>query len=672
MSCTDDHAEKKDEVKGHGVTNEWWTWLPDEVWDLVLNGTDSRGNALVDPRERVVLRAVCRRWRHVVGHPSPQWVDGHLATAWRMSPCSIGGGDALKAKFATGRVATFVGAVSFVCGSLACPPSTPDARPAIVLGRDTVATESLAVDTEDRVATPVRDGVERDRDGIVRRIAERLKAYTSLVARKERIQAGWRSECCLLIAYLVGQLDPLSAETQPEQCAARRIAPVLVALGRPHEALSFFERQFPVDVTNICASLVFVGGLFKVMRSLAYYGRDDVRVMTTALELGTRVQIRHTMQFERTCERHVLYVWRGLAQTCAIKCIRALTSVIQRQSGDAAHAAPFFPLLSGAAVVINPAHPICRVLAEARDRAETHFGTDYGDRYWLPDALFASDPVAVLEAHGPRAHDIKRVVSILTSADRYTDADPIVSSAIRAWGSLSDYVNASLMMHAIVKSKTLTDAIVWAARRGYVPCAGHVAQIVRARLLVLGADRRQVFTVVALLANTWPAQYMAESTATSHILENMIRGGRWRDADLLMRLLMPVALPTIGAFEKIDNVAPDSDDPSARQNDEPVVPVEWRVADGPARPSDSRPEYSVWAAILSGITEVSCLDERQGALTARPHRFQVLSKLIDHYDLERNSPMGAAWRFWCGPPTRFSIDKRDHALIRLAHHGLVV
>ncbi|AGO84619.1 hypothetical protein psal_cds_682 [Pandoravirus salinus] len=46
-----------------------WAHLPDETWDLVLNGTDRHGRAFLDWRWRVAVRATCRRLRDVVSAP---------------------------------------------------------------------------------------------------------------------------------------------------------------------------------------------------------------------------------------------------------------------------------------------------------------------------------------------------------------------------------------------------------------------------------------------------------------------------------------------------------------------------------------------------------------------------------------------------------------------------
>ena len=62
-------------------------WLPNELWDLILNGSDSRGNAFLDPSQRVLLRRVCSRWHHIVGSPLGHWQPTHLLAARRTYAC---------------------------------------------------------------------------------------------------------------------------------------------------------------------------------------------------------------------------------------------------------------------------------------------------------------------------------------------------------------------------------------------------------------------------------------------------------------------------------------------------------------------------------------------------------------------------------------------------------
>nr|UMO79147.1 F-box domain containing protein [Pandoravirus belohorizontensis] len=46
-----------------------WSHLPDETWDLIVNGADSRGRAFLPWHYRVCVRATCRRLRAIVSSP---------------------------------------------------------------------------------------------------------------------------------------------------------------------------------------------------------------------------------------------------------------------------------------------------------------------------------------------------------------------------------------------------------------------------------------------------------------------------------------------------------------------------------------------------------------------------------------------------------------------------
>lgn len=53
------------------TTETAWSHLPDETWDLIVNGADSHGRAFLPCCYRVCVRATCRRLRAVVSSPRP-------------------------------------------------------------------------------------------------------------------------------------------------------------------------------------------------------------------------------------------------------------------------------------------------------------------------------------------------------------------------------------------------------------------------------------------------------------------------------------------------------------------------------------------------------------------------------------------------------------------------
>jgi len=98
-----------------------WESLPDELYDLILNGADASGRGLLDPAERVLPCLVCRRWWRIVRNPSPQWAAGHLRTAWtrlrpfdRMSKSRER--DRAMAAMIEGRLVSMRTLVLFLCG----------------------------------------------------------------------------------------------------------------------------------------------------------------------------------------------------------------------------------------------------------------------------------------------------------------------------------------------------------------------------------------------------------------------------------------------------------------------------------------------------------------------------------------------------------------------------
>lgn len=51
------------------TTDTTWSHLPDETWDLIVNGADSRGRAFLPWHYRVCVRATCRRLRAIASSP---------------------------------------------------------------------------------------------------------------------------------------------------------------------------------------------------------------------------------------------------------------------------------------------------------------------------------------------------------------------------------------------------------------------------------------------------------------------------------------------------------------------------------------------------------------------------------------------------------------------------
>jgi hypothetical protein len=97
--------------------------LPAEMLHLVLNGTDVRGVAFFDARQRPIAALVCKRWRAIIAKPSRAVAHGHLAHVplWK----SIDGDyddPHLRRHFKRGRLITAYGLVGWLVDRVRAVP----------------------------------------------------------------------------------------------------------------------------------------------------------------------------------------------------------------------------------------------------------------------------------------------------------------------------------------------------------------------------------------------------------------------------------------------------------------------------------------------------------------------------------------------------------------------
>lgn len=647
-------------------------WLPDELCDFILNGIDSRNVPFVHPTQRFLLRLVCARWRTIVEHPSPQWADGHLLDAWRRMPCTQVGSDARS--FVTGRVLTFVGGVLFGCGpawTVARLISTP------LLPTLNGSSESFLDAGEQRDARV---------KALDQEASERIEAYFDLIGRRHYDGEDW---CHAMVTVAIRMMGApvTSLPTACDRClVARSVACVLVAMDRPLVGLDYFVRHVDPDADPTS----YAKGLFWFMCAVAHRGRDEAPTLLAALDLFARSSAID-FNVRDNCRRGAERLWRALAQTQSLASIRALVAGLQGTLDDALWETTRTLLHTLSNVLSNGRimgwHlAMCHLLRETR---KPGFATSLDDlfnrEHWLHMTAHIPHPALLLEAHGASLDHIKPVVYTLAQRGRYADADPVMALALQRHGAAAVFDDSRFLPSIIGCSESPADAVRWATRHGYQPRPGHTSQLVT-HVISKAYARVPSISLMAAMANVWPAQVMAEPNAFARILARMIECNAWDDAKRVIRMLMPIALPTIMHIEPADALPEMGDATDVRDdtsNDHGDIlgimrdgddGAEWEVA--PSEYIGSARPVSLWDGIRSGQTSVLRLDyvthEGKIGVTYNPTRTQVLARLAHHYDPQTCAPLeAAAWRFWCGPPMPIRPNERERAFLYLVGRGLV-
>jgi len=643
--------------------------LPDELWDLVLNGADREGVPMLEPTERPLARYVCRQWREIVENPSRQWIAGHLHCAWASLSHGLGG-NRLRRAFVQGRLISALGACQFVRLHLTDPPWHPDALrhacerpPAPEQDHDPYYPHALHYRTLTKGTTATTTAAGADRA-----VAKRRKQRCALwaVAGHARLDAyldsltggascnidrqAWHAVCDYLLG-IVGPHDQIASERAN---VVRWIPLMLVSQGRVHDAVRFFIMRLPHVARSAQLSMAF-----RLVRATVYHAHDDVDALMAALALVTHAgmptfdQARQSGDDPESLGR---LLWETLATTGSVRCIRALAHLVECRFDTACDPAAVEPAARADGLrpdtqVIADCAALCGMLRESRCAQEPeHYATRPS---WLRAAVTLCSArclLAVIEAHGTRPRDVQRAIYESVRRGDYGTAGLVADRAEDQswWRDMYrdvPWINC-LLLHA---GRSRAKVAGWLAQRGYVPDERTIkvvaanARRIAHRSTGEGApsERDQDDGDVALLAvmaDTWPDALCSARHAVRHSIRSAVKHGRWRDARRIVEIMAPLSGHP-GLSRRCTDREPD---------------------DG---------GMSLWDAVASGALVVR--QNGPGDVPVGAARALALVQLLSCCDPQSTEPsVAAAWRFWVGEPRPVRPNALEESVLFLARRDM--
>lgn len=599
-------------------------WLPDELLDLVLNGTDGSGTAFFDPLERVLARMVCQRWRHVIECPSTQWTEGHLERSWcrlrfQFSKKSAPAG---RTAFMSGRMATVTGGILFVHGP----------HPHCLVA------QSAATDAQ--------------RDSSTLAVKERLQAYVHVVGA-HMMEAEYRTTCrvaplCLLLIGETGLKDIAKCALETAQIAPHFLA----RMGHLSEAVRLFG-----TINTRPNNLQAIDFICAVAR---YSGpHDGVVPFLAALNVCTQCPTRWCYSYDG--RRIVAKLWRALALSGSFERTRALVSLVDGTASEslvhlvrvdamtlAPHASPFLDCANLVSLLHRMAS---RWLNERRpDRAPQH---------WTRSAVEGLDCLAVLHAHGARRDDIADALFEAASMERYHLIGRILAFAgsVASWNPLSVKDDNEIAARLICTASAPTRLCACIAAHGFTLTAEQ-RDLIGRRLM----PYEKTIDVFDAIAVTWPDTLVETPGAVANVFRWMIQHGHWDRVARLIDHLAPFFRDRIAVFTQAE---------AQRQTEtRPETGTDARLVEGARTPS-------VWSMIADDSADASGeprrynpWDDVNAAPVSQTSRLLILARLADLCSPRSNPHTATAWRYWCGPPAPLAPGVVESAVFVLVQHDL--
>lgn len=654
-------------------------WLPDELWDMVLSGADSRDVAFICPTQRLLLRLVCARWRLLVENPSSVWRHGHLLRAWYALP----GGRRREHRtlFFSGRLATPTGALVFVCHG------GDHKAPLIPISRHGIATPYGTRDHRDDTMeicrpfdrAPLDKSTEtHDAQHWVSHCNTRILFYVDAVCVKGSCEpsaklASSTRDVCTSIASGPAPFD--AGKRHRVECTTR----ALVALNRFEDALCLLWHNIPRSVNCFkapdAALRVLCDVLFRAGPRRLYWLCVGLSVIAYMFEDHPMLMADGLMM---SC------LWHALNRTSDVRCIDALGEILcatdERRPIPDAHL-PF--------ALDDVLHTVCRITGRndaslfttharmSRSLLRTRlFFFNAGSRViggvgedssgWDNAVVDGPDALSVIALYGCKRYMVERSIrAAIVHADDLALADRIVGM-VRTRQPAFCLDAKHFVPHVLATSPRLDIVVRWfVCQGGDVPmttllrdCVDAVMDRDSAR--IHDKDAQRAAHLLEAIAHAWPAQLSADCDIVRDALAQMLRHGHWQAASLAVAAIVPL-YPWNSSVPLFATKKPDG-----RSCDEPV--------DGIHSDSPMGSKESIWNRLCSGQLLVRAADPDDGrAPKCKPGRAYALARLADFCDPTHHADphAAAAWRLLCGKPTPIEGDSGERAVLSLARRGLL-
>jgi len=679
-------------------------WLPDELWDLILNGANVQGQGFLHPTLRFIVRLVSPRWRRIVETPSTCHARGHLRHVWRaLKNTSCDDSQSWeqcreekhreREAFYAGRLVSTWGVVLFACQSRDWnPPCVPFDRRVIHnsqwhrafpqwtshLRRRRRACGPGAPSLETHIAQLYEATLPPDAPPAC--INRKRALYAALFVCRKVIDgnARWIAKSIVRTLMRMGLVaEALAVFVGSHDAAYPFSASDVVSL------LDLFVRLLPPKGPRDALPIVLEHPCHADGRLEAFPGQDvclakndvvpligqdgrtvqDVRCFLSILSLLThRFLDAKVMANEGTAfaiwallvnhdERALVHAILGLASVSA----RGLS--YQTPEGRRIH----WYAIARDALFLKHTRPfmesrrLSEALVETHATGVTTWGTlisgwirrDRGQQGMRRDSFRAR--------YGHARSRINALLHMCMSHRRHDMADRVVAAFRLADPYYvpvrDDFLCSSAVSHTLVDCDTFR----WARRYGYAPTTHALTEMFRrTRRFWQNGDNAASpafndIQLLAVLVELWPDVVVrAFAHVRDKVLATMLSEGRWDDAERLVVLLAPF-------FDHMRQHVDDNDDDQERDRKETL----WaRVAD----------RHVVPVRLLGNTYQEYSDSCAKGAAS----RAQLLLEMANRCDAGIvGAEMAARWRMWLGVPHTIRPTASEQAAHVLALRGLL-
>lgn len=595
-----------------------WAWLPDELWDLVLNGADQEGRPFLDPMLRVVPRLVCTRWRLVVENPLKRWVHGHLDCALKRRlhlARTSHWADAL----VRGRVVTASGLLLHVEACVEASDAHIDRETAIEAKIEAfLDSAGIVLDNVSKNATVVRQ---------------------TLV------------DVCNHTVVGGGALPPITHLYGSR--SARHVVSALIAWGRIPCAMALLRERAVLQTPS-------TSDIVHIALTMVHHCRDDASTFMGLLATRCHKKVRSGRSARRRVSRKGTALWDALARTGSVRCLAALASTVYTSVPESIDSDLALLLTRAGLVTIE---------------ANTEHGVPYplGHSPWLDVVLDCADPVAVVAA---RAHEYNDVLqyAIIVALDkrRYAQADDLIAWG-RQRGLLQNIDVERLFERALFSLPHALEVTRWvAARRHIEPHKWLLRDFIdRFRRIHAQASEAQHVAqfgvALTAIATVWPDIVIRKPRKLTKAIGFLVLRAQWAFLERIMAALQPSTLRKMAA---------------CREQSAPASAAKPRLALwGLLCGEHLHKRLNVHRHVYDGGSPDASSDQKWRTYYGVPDsaadrdmctRIVLIVRLGAYCDPNDVSERADVWRFWCGTPAPVPETPMTRAILDAYRRGLLV